>query len=66
MNMMGNIGAAICPVVVARFVTFTGNWDLVLFLFAGIYVAAAICWGTLDPTGTMFPSADEKVSGTVY
>ncbi len=63
MNMMGNIGAAICPVVVARLVTLTGSWDLVLFLFAGIYVAAAICWGALDPTGTILPCEGAVVDG---
>jgi MFS family permease len=57
MNMSGNLGAAVFPVVVGWLVGRTGNWDLVLFLFAGIYVAAAVCWVPLNPNGTIF---DEK------
>jgi sugar phosphate permease len=54
MNMAGNIGAALCPLLVVWFVKATGQWDLVLFFFAGIYLAAAVCWGLLNPTGTIF------------
>jgi MFS family permease len=44
MNMSGNVGAAIFPLLVPPLLAWTGNWDAVLFLFAGIYVAAALCW----------------------
>ncbi len=55
MNMTGNIGAAVCPVVVAWFVELTdGNWALVLVGFAVVYVAAALCWGLLNPAGTVY------------
>jgi len=53
MNMTGNLGAAACPLVVAGLVTVTGNWDWVLLLFVGIYVAGAACWAGLDPRGTV-------------
>ena len=53
MNMAGNLGAAICPVVVAWVAETTGNWNLVLMLFVAIYVGAAICWALLDPEGTI-------------
>ena len=52
MNMAGNLGAAICPSVVGGLVAWSDNWNLVLFLFAGIYLAASICWVFLDPRGT--------------
>jgi MFS family permease len=54
MNMTGNLGAAACPLLVAWFVDATGKWDYVLFFFVGIYVAAAICWGLLNPQGSIF------------
>ncbi|HUQ69011.1 MAG TPA: hypothetical protein VM165_05785, partial [Planctomycetaceae bacterium] len=30
------------------------GWDLVLFVFAGTYLAAAACWILLNPNGTIF------------
>lgn len=36
MNMCGNFGAALFPVVAAQLRTATGDWNLVLTLFAGI------------------------------
>lgn len=54
MNMAGNLGAAICPIVVERFVAYTNSWELVLVLFAGIYATAGLFWGLLDPNGTIF------------
>lgn len=53
MNMSGNIGAVVFPVVVPRLVFWTGSWDLVLFVFAGLYVASALCWALLNPNGTI-------------
>jgi len=51
-NMAGNIGAALFPVVVPYLVASSG-WDAVLFTFAGIYVAAAVCWALLNPYATL-------------
>jgi MFS family permease len=48
MNMCGNIGAAICPVVIAALVPRIG-WHGVLPVFGGIYWAVACCWLSLDP-----------------
>jgi len=44
MNMWGNIGATVFPLVVPLVRKYTGTWDAVLFLFAGIYLVAAVCW----------------------
>jgi len=56
MNMVGNIGAAVCPWVVARFVTLSGErWDLVLLLFVGIYGASVVCWALLNPVRSLVP-----------
>lgn len=44
MNMSGNIGAAIFPIVVPYLLKLPAGWDLVLFLFGGVYAAGAVCW----------------------
>jgi nitrate/nitrite transporter NarK len=54
MNMAGNVGAVVFPLVVPWLVRLTGNWDLVLFVFAGVYLAAAACWLPINPNGTVF------------
>lgn len=43
-NMCGNLGAAAFPMVVPLFLRGPGGWDLVLNLFAALYVVAAVCW----------------------
>ncbi|HEX7377302.1 MAG TPA: MFS transporter [Pirellulales bacterium] len=49
MNMCGSFGATLFPIVAAELRTATGDWELVLAVFAGIYLAAAICWMFIDP-----------------
>jgi ACS family glucarate transporter-like MFS transporter len=44
MNMCGNAGAFVFPIAVPRLVAWTGAWDAVLFAFALIHAAAAVCW----------------------
>ena len=60
MNMAGNLGAAICPSVVGGLVAWSDNWNLVLFLFAGIYLAASLCWIFLDPRGSFTDRVEDK------
>lgn len=54
MNMAGNLGAMACPIVVGKLfesISASGsNWEQVLYLFALVYLAGAICWLVLDPT----------------
>ena len=52
MNMTGNLAAMACPILVAKIVEETGNWELVLGLFAAVYALGAGCWCLLIvPTG---------------
>jgi MFS family permease len=53
MNMCGNIGAAVFPLVVPTLVDMPAGWDLVLFVFAGIYIAAGVCWMLVNPNGSI-------------
>ena len=64
MNMAGNLGAAICPWGVAKFVTWSEErwseerWDLVLLLIAGIYIASVFCWALLNPVRSIIRQAE--------
>lgn len=49
MNMMGNLAAAACPILVAELFEWTANWNIVLLVFAAIYGLGAICWALVDP-----------------
>jgi MFS transporter, ACS family, D-galactonate transporter len=49
MNMSGNLAAAACPILVARLFQLSENWNLILLLFAGVFLAGAICWLLVNP-----------------
>jgi len=54
MNMCGNIGAAMFPLAIGWLVKRSGSWNMVLFIFAGIFAADAILWAMLNPKGPLF------------
>ncbi|OWK34482.1 MFS transporter [Fimbriiglobus ruber] len=58
MNMSGNIGAALFPLIVGWLVRTTGNWNLALLVFASLFAADVICWAVLNPKGTLFPETE--------
>jgi MFS family permease len=60
MNMCGNVGAALFPIIVGTLITATGNWNLVLYLFSGILALDATIWAVLNPQRPLFP--DEGVA----
>jgi MFS family permease len=59
MNMSGNIGAGVFPFAVGQLVGLTGNWNVTLLLFAGLFAGSAVCWSLLNPKGTLFDEAEE-------
>ncbi len=66
MNMTGNFGAGVFPVVVPVLLGAGNDWDRVMVAFAGIYVVAAVCWIPFNANGTIVneevrrdPPADE-------
>ena len=59
MNMFGNMGAALFPVTAGWLVARTGNWNLILFLFAAVMAIDALCWALLNPRGTLFGDEHE-------
>jgi ACS family D-galactonate transporter-like MFS transporter len=54
MNMAGNVGAGLFPFAVGQLVNNTGNWNLTLLLFAGMFVGSTVCWAFLNPKGLLF------------
>jgi hypothetical protein len=53
MNMAGNLGALAFAWVIPRLKVWTGGWDAGLAVFAGLHVAAALCWLLLNPDGVI-------------
>ncbi len=49
MNMIGNIGGVVSPIVLGYIVGRTGDWNLTFYVAAALYFLGAICWWFLDP-----------------
>jgi MFS family permease len=49
MNMMGNLGGFIAPIVTGHILDLTGNWSLVFQLSSVVYLLGAVCWILVDP-----------------
>ena len=53
MNMVGVLGAFLSPVAVGYLIGHiertAGDWNLVVYLFAAIFFASALCWLAIDP-----------------
>jgi sugar phosphate permease len=54
MNMAGNVGAGMFPFAVGQLVGATGDWNLTILLFSGLFAGSGVCWLLLNPTGTLF------------
>jgi ACS family glucarate transporter-like MFS transporter len=49
MNMMGQVGGAIAPMVVPLVLAATGNdWSVNMGLFAAAYFLGAVCWAFVN------------------
>ncbi|MGH9839105.1 MAG: MFS transporter [Blastocatellia bacterium] len=50
MNMCGNLGGAVSPIMIGYLLTWTGkNWDVTFYVSAAAYFMGAFCWLFLDP-----------------
>ncbi len=49
MNMMGNLGGFLSPIVTGYVVERTGSWTGTFYAAAAVYVVGALCWMALDP-----------------
>jgi nitrate/nitrite transporter NarK len=49
MNMIGNIGGALSPMIVGYILTWSpGNWTLTFYVSSAIYLLGAVCWLFID------------------
>ena len=49
MNMMGNLGGFVSPIVIGYIVQYTKNWTLTFYVTAAVYLVGAIFWLLMDP-----------------
>ncbi|ACB75953.1 MFS transporter [Opitutus terrae] len=49
MNMVGNIGGFLSPIVLGYIVGRTGDWNLTFYVTAAVYLLGALCWWLIDP-----------------
>jgi nitrate/nitrite transporter NarK len=49
MNTSGQVGGVLSPIILAMLVKRFANWSIALYLMAGLYFAAAICWLLIRP-----------------
>lgn len=44
MNTTGNLGGFLSPIIAAYIVERYGDWSIALYVLAGLYLMAAVCW----------------------
>ena len=49
MNMMGNLGGFLSPIICGYALKLTGNWNLAFYVTAAGYVLGGVCWLSMDP-----------------
>lgn len=51
MNMMGNLAGFVAPTAGGYILANTGgDWNMILYLMAGMYLLGTLCWPFIDPT----------------
>jgi sugar phosphate permease len=60
MNMMGNVGGFLSPIVCGYIVQETGNWNIALYVMAGVYVTGIFFWLAMDPVTPLAEQARRK------
>jgi ACS family glucarate transporter-like MFS transporter len=48
MNTWGNVGGALCPLVIGYVLAWTNNWNLTFYIGSAVYAGGALCWMFLD------------------
>jgi len=49
MNMFGNLGGTLSPLLFGVLVQWTGRWDIPFLIASGLCVLAGLCWLRIDP-----------------
>ena len=54
MNMWGNLAGGLAPVITGYILTWgMDDWDLTIYVSAGIYLMGIVCWMFLDSNATL-------------
>ena len=64
MNMMGNLGSAVSPLVISYLMQLPGGWQLSVYSMAFAYVLAGLCWLFIDPVTPLEERGRPTRSGT--
>jgi MFS transporter, ACS family, glucarate transporter len=62
MNMIGNLGGFLSPIVLGYIVGRTGNWNLTFYVTGGVCVLGALCWLRVDPVTPLDNQGQEGLS----
>jgi MFS family permease len=62
MNMVGNVGGFLSPIVLGYIVGRTGNWNLTFYVTAGVYALGALCWWLLDPSTPIEQQVEDRAA----
>jgi MFS transporter, ACS family, glucarate transporter len=49
MNMMGNLGGFLSPIICGYIVEQRHSWNLAFYVTAGAYLGGLCCWLAMDP-----------------
>lgn len=61
MNMMGNFGGFVSPLVVPWVLSLTNdNWNVNFYIFAAVYVVGALAWLFIDPVTPLEKQVPDK------
>jgi MFS family permease len=59
MNMFGNLGGTVCPIVFGQSLQHLGSWNLPLASVAVLYVVSGLMWWVIDPEDGLDGGASE-------
>jgi MFS family permease len=62
MNMVGNAGGAVAPMVVPLVLAATQSWTVNIALFAAAYFLGAVCWAFIDSDERLHDDSDARLS----
>jgi ACS family glucarate transporter-like MFS transporter len=63
MNMVGNIGGTIAPVVVGYAVERRGSWNIPFYVTAGVLTIGVVMWMLIDPRRSVISKQEQRIDG---
>ncbi len=61
MNMVGNIGGTIAPVVVGFAVERRGSWNIPFYVTAGVLTIGVVMWLLIDPRRSVISKQEQRI-----